>query len=206
MMGPQAEFHTFQGGAQRPTPNPQRSLSTVPSGLFRGRDGWIVIGGGVEQPQWYRLAHVIGRPDLATMLHSERRARAAEIYQLIDAWLMSVPTVAEAERILVEAGVVAGRVRTPEEALQDPSLRRRGMIVPLEDPLTGPFEATGVPFRFSNAEVAIRGLPPGLGEHTREVLAHPAGLQRCHHRPSLRRRRHLQRAPTPLPWRSLTHE
>ncbi|MFN8533157.1 MAG: CoA transferase [Dehalococcoidia bacterium] len=175
MMGPQAEFRSVQGGAQRQIIGQERSTSTVPTGMFKGRDGWIVLGGGVEQPQWFRLANVIGRPDLARMPHTQRRAQAAMIYGLIDEWIMSVPTVAEAERILAEGGVVAGKVQTPEEALKDPLVRERGLVVPMDDPITGPFEATAVPFHFSDAPVEIQGLPPGLGEHTREVLSRVLG-------------------------------
>jgi crotonobetainyl-CoA:carnitine CoA-transferase CaiB-like acyl-CoA transferase len=88
---------------------------------------------------------------------------------------MSIPTVAEAEKILADAGVVAGKVNTPAEALASDLLRSRGMIVPVDDPITGSFEAMGLPYTFSDAPVQIQGLPPGLGEHTREVLSQVLG-------------------------------
>ena len=66
---------------------------------------------------------------------------------------------------------MAGKVNTPAEALASDLLRSRKMVVPMDDPITGPFEAMGLPYTFSDAPVKIQGLPPGLGEHTREVLS-----------------------------------
>jgi crotonobetainyl-CoA:carnitine CoA-transferase CaiB-like acyl-CoA transferase len=63
-----------------------------------------------------------------------------------------------------------GPVNTIGEALEDPQLRHRGMIVEITTP-SGSMTTFGVPVKLSETPGAVRTPPPSLGEHTDEVLA-----------------------------------
>jgi crotonobetainyl-CoA:carnitine CoA-transferase CaiB-like acyl-CoA transferase len=177
MMGPQAEYLSLAGGSQRLAPAEERSTATVPVGMFEGRDGYVVIGGGIEDPQWHRLATAMGHSGLADRPHSWRVTNQDLVYRLIDDWVQSFESVDEVERVLAGVGVVVGKVRSVDEAVRDPKLRERGMVVEIDDEIAGDFEATATAFHFSLAPSRIKGLSPGLGEHNAEIFGELLGLE-----------------------------
>lgn len=66
------------------------------------------------------------------------------------------------------------RVRSPEEALGDPSLLADGSVVEVNDPDLGPIRHIGIITEFSRTPGAIRGPAPRRGEHTATVLVEAA--------------------------------
>ena len=70
-----------------------------------------------------------------------------------------------------EHGVPAGYVFRAPEMLADPHFAARESIVRMEHPTLGEFPMQGVFPKFKTRPLAPRSLAPGLGEHTREVLA-----------------------------------
>jgi crotonobetainyl-CoA:carnitine CoA-transferase CaiB-like acyl-CoA transferase len=71
---------------------------------------------------------------------------------------------------LEEFGVACGRVRTVPEALADPQVDARQMLLPLDDIELAGFQVLGNPIKLSNAPARLYRRPPKLGEHTDEVL------------------------------------
>ena len=61
-------------------------------------------------------------------------------------------------------------VNAPEDVLRDEHLEQRGFFVPVEHPGWGEVRRPGVPFRFSAFPPARLAGPPGLGEHSDEIL------------------------------------
>ena len=66
--------------------------------------------------------------------------------------------------------VPCGQVRTVAEALADPQLAARAMVVELEHPDLGPIRTLGNPIKLSRTPAVLQLAPPRLGEHTAEVL------------------------------------
>jgi crotonobetainyl-CoA:carnitine CoA-transferase CaiB-like acyl-CoA transferase len=62
-------------------------------------------------------------------------------------------------------------VRTIPEALEDPQIEPRQMLIPLEEPEFGGFRVIGNPIKLSDSPARFSRRPPKLGEHTREVLS-----------------------------------
>ena len=77
---------------------------------------------------------------------------------------------------LTAAGVPSGAVRTVTEALADPQLNARAMIVPLEHVSEGSIRVLGSPLKLSETPVSIHSAPPALGQHTAAILENDAGL------------------------------
>jgi crotonobetainyl-CoA:carnitine CoA-transferase CaiB-like acyl-CoA transferase len=71
---------------------------------------------------------------------------------------------------LDRAGVPGGPVLTYDEALQDPHILAREMVVDIEHPLIGAMRTIGPPTKFSGLDFRVRGPAPWLGQHTAQVL------------------------------------
>ena len=67
-------------------------------------------------------------------------------------------------------GIPAGPVLEFEEAMADPHIVARGMVVETEHPAAGTFKTLGIPVKLSDTPGALRRPAPRLGEHTAEVL------------------------------------
>ena len=95
----------------------------VPHGVYpgAGSDRWVAIA-CQDDAQWRRVATVIGRDDLADLAAADRRARRAELDDVIAKWTSQhPPDVAQAR--LQEAGVAAHDVQNSTQCLTDPQLR-----------------------------------------------------------------------------------
>jgi crotonobetainyl-CoA:carnitine CoA-transferase CaiB-like acyl-CoA transferase len=80
-------------------------------------------------------------------------------------------TSAELQRRLDRARVPFAPLRRPDEVLDDPHLNASGQFVATPLPGKGIAKLPKLPVRSSAYEMGLRRAAPGLGEHTREVLA-----------------------------------
>ena len=72
--------------------------------------------------------------------------------------------------MLSDAGIPVAPVNTLDEAVRDPQVRARRMIVDVPHPEGGSYEATGNPFKLSASGEERYTPPPTLGRHTTEIL------------------------------------
>lgn len=70
----------------------------------------------------------------------------------------------------------AGPIRTMKEALDEPEVKRRGMLKTYKHSKVGEVPLIGSNYRFSDTPVDDTRPPPALGEHTDSVLAEIAGF------------------------------
>jgi len=77
----------------------------------------------------------------------------------------------EAVARLNAAGIPAGPINFPDEALTDEHVLARQMIVELEHPLIGVVRSIAAPMRFAANGPTYRRYPPRLGEHNAEIRA-----------------------------------
>lgn len=121
-----------------------------------GADDWVAVSAGSEDEQ-RSLAALIGDTD-------------------IDAWFASQNADDVAER-LAEVGIPAAVVVSPSLITENPQLRHREFLEPLEHPSTGPGLYPCPPFaRLDGMERWLLRPPPTLGQHSREVLSELCGL------------------------------
>ena len=150
-----------------------RHPSIAPYDTFAAADGDFVLSVGNDD-QFHRLARVLGRPALASdprfATNADRvvhyAALQGELAPLLAAW-----TRQDLVRALTTAGVPSGAVRSVTEALADPQLAARDMIVPLEHLTAGAIRVLGTPLKLSDTPAAVRTPPPALGQHTAAILA-----------------------------------
>jgi CoA:oxalate CoA-transferase len=153
----------------------------APFGIFQAPDGYVVIEAWGSGPDslWGRMCRVMDRVELIDdprfLDIADRRANLAQLIEVVEGWLATVPTRQEAVDRLVAAGVVAAPVLTPEEAVAHPLYLDRGMLPEVEHPVLGSVPMIRAPFGFSGASV-VTSRGPAVGEHNAEVLGELLGL------------------------------
>ena len=142
--------------------------SIVPYQPFRAADGWIAVA-AANDGLYARLCAALERPDLAAdERYATNEARVLNRETLIgelQAVFADRPTD-DWERLLLAAGVPAGKIRSVGEALRaGPAKTRR-----VDHPTAGAVELVGPPFELKSALLGGSTPPPLLGQHTAEVL------------------------------------
>ena len=157
---------------------PQRLGNTHPTITpyqpVRARDRAFLVAVGTER-LWQKFCDIFDWQNSVMVdprfdTNSRRNANRSALIQLIEDRLADH----DAEhwiRALLEAGVPAGPINLPEEALTDEHLIARGMIVELEHPALGWVRSIGFPVHMSVGGPTYRRHPPTLGEHNREILS-----------------------------------
>jgi alpha-methylacyl-CoA racemase len=141
--------------------------------VYRAADGYLTVG-ALEPQFWKALCTTIGRDDLIEDGYSTGE-RGAEVIGELEAVFVT-RTRAEWMDVFPDVDACVGPVNDLGEALADPGFRARDMIWSSEVPGAGEWTQLGNPIRLRDAPGHVaRRPPPGLGEHTEEVLAE-AGL------------------------------
>ncbi|MBJ7594301.1 MAG: CoA transferase [Candidatus Dormibacteraeota bacterium] len=146
----------------------------TPVGMFRCGDGEYVSLIIPTDEMWRRCCAAIARPDLgqredlgSVLARSERMHEV--IVPALEEWA-SDKTRREACEALISAGQPAGMVQTIAEVHDCPQVAARGVLVPIDDPVTGPKRHPRLPVLMGDYEPPARRVPR-LGEHTGELLA-----------------------------------
>jgi crotonobetainyl-CoA:carnitine CoA-transferase CaiB-like acyl-CoA transferase len=159
-------------GGQAPLPMGNENFTAAPSSMFRTRDGCINIAAN-QQQQWEDLADILGLPELKTdPRFQERDTRKANRYvlgPLLEARLRQESTEHWVE-VLNGRGIPAGDILSLEQALNSAQVRHRRVIAEVEQPQIGPVKLFNMTAKFSRTPAEIESPPPGLSQHTREIL------------------------------------
>ena len=154
--------------------------SLTPYETISVADGLVVVAVG-NQRLWRQFCQAIGHPELETddrfATNTERMRHRPELKALLLGYLASSTRHALIERLRAKA-VPCGEVRTLAEALDDPQLLAREMVVEITHPELGSLRALGNPIKLSRTPAIIERPPPGLGQHTAEILAEQAEAHR----------------------------
>ena len=82
----------------------------------------------------------------------------------------SLRTRAEVQEIMGSLGLAWGEVRDSSTLMESDSVRHRGVLTEVDDRVGGLRVIPQSPYRFSDAEAAVRSGAPQRGEHNEEVL------------------------------------
>jgi formyl-CoA transferase len=145
----------------------------VPSNVYRCADGHVYLAVALNK-HWRALAELMDVPQLGVAqgfrTNTERIGNREEINRLIGDWCASraVDAVVDA---LSARGLVVSAVRSMAEAVADPHVTARGMLVDtvLHNGTVAPLVAP--PVKFSRTPTGIRRPAPAAGADTEEVLA-----------------------------------
>ena len=147
--------------------------SLTPYEAVHVSDGLVMVAVG-NQRLWHQFCQAIGQPELETdprfVTNTDRMRHRGELKTQLDAGLAGLTRDQLIGRLRAHA-VPCGQVRTVAEALADPQLAARDMGVELAHPELGTVRLLGNVIKLSRSPAVIHRPPPGLGEHTAEVLA-----------------------------------
>lgn len=150
--------------------------SLVPFQNFETRDGWIVIGCAKEK-FWQRLVQVLGDPRLLGERFASFAMRAANKDELIPLLeqLFKARDTEDWLEALMSAQIPCGPVNDLPNALTDPQVEARQMVVETDHPTLGKVGQVGSPIRVAGYLPEYQRAPL-LGEHKMSVLKEILGL------------------------------
>lgn len=161
-------FHT--GEAPGREGNQHHTLT--PYETIEAADGLVVVAVGNER-LWKQFCNAIGAEDLERhadyATNTDRMAHRPQLLAELGPRLRPYTRAALIERLRAHA-VPCAEVRTVAEALEDPHLRARGMVLDIPHADLGTLRSLGNPIRLSRTPAVIERPPPALGEHNAEIL------------------------------------
>ena len=135
-------------------------------------DGLVMIAVG-NQRLWHQFCEAIGHPALDTdprfITNTDRMKHRNELKKLLAACLAAF-TRDTLIKQLHKHSVPCGQVRTLAEALAEPQLIARKMVIELTHPELGVIRALGNPIKLSRTPAVLDKPPPTLGQHTDDIL------------------------------------
>src|SRR6266851_7552089 len=152
--------------------------NVVPYEVFATADGHVILAVGNDS-QFASFCKVAGRPELAA------DSRYAAMPGRITNRSTLIPLLREIFRQrpsrrwlaeLEEAGVPCGPINDYREVFEDPQVRHRGLKIEIPHAAGVSCPTVASPMRFSETPVEYKLPPPGLGQHTRQVLSEWLGL------------------------------
>lgn len=164
---------TWLTTGDRPKRTGNRSLYFAPSGVYPTRDGKYVVMTTPGEKFFGKVCRALGTDwDQDPRFHDihARLANEDELDREIAARTRQF-TREELVEKLVAADVLTAPINEVEDVVKDPQILHNRMIVPVDHPVLGTLDVTGVPIRFYGTPCEVRRHPPMQGEHTRELLA-----------------------------------
>ena len=152
-----------------------RVQTSAPSDVFATRDGQLlvhVVGDGLFR-RWAKLmgdeTEWTSNPQYRS--DQSRGDHSAEILERMREWCAQRYTD-EAISELEKAGIPAGPVYTPQQALDDPHVQAAEFLASVTNypGLKSAAPVAGLPVKLTRTPGGIRTPPPRLGEHTDEIL------------------------------------
>jgi crotonobetainyl-CoA:carnitine CoA-transferase CaiB-like acyl-CoA transferase len=153
-----------QAGNDHPT--------TVPTGLFRTRDGLMNLAGG-GQEMWNRIVATLGIEEQAKDPAFATDKSRAQNRDRTNALLQSVLETDTSENWIArlnKAGVPSGPVYAMDQVFADPQVQHLGIEWAVESPKLGTLNLVRAPMNLAGVQPPRRPTPE-RGEHTAEVLA-----------------------------------
>ncbi|OZI77706.1 CaiB/BaiF CoA transferase family protein [Bordetella genomosp. 12] len=142
--------------------------SLCPYQVFQAQDRDILIGIPNDN-LWNRFCKAAEAPQAASdprfATNGARVKHAAETIALVQQ-LIGSRTCADWLERLTAAGVPAAPLNSLQDLLDHPHMQARGMVL---EGATG--KTIAAPVTFDGVRPAMRSAPPGLGEHSRQILA-----------------------------------
>jgi crotonobetainyl-CoA:carnitine CoA-transferase CaiB-like acyl-CoA transferase len=160
------------GVVPRPAGNIAASGSPS-SGVFATKDGLLALAANHER-QFRNLCAAVGRPELSSDPRYadpiRRGANAGALRAELEA-IFAAGTAADWERVLMTAGVPAGRVRTIPEAVAEPQTIARRTLQQIFSPELGrDIVVPGAAFKLNGAVPAPLMTPRQVGADTTALL------------------------------------
>src|SRR5216683_1687346 len=163
-------------GGEQPRRAGNGHFASAPNSSFETRNGKIYMA-VANQKLFVDTCKAMGHPEWATdprfSAIAQRVANKPLLTKMMEDVLRTDTKEAWAQKF---RHLPAGPIRTMKEALDEPEVKRRGMLKIYKHRRVGEVPLIGSNYRFSDTPVDDSRPPPSLGEHTDAVLREVAGL------------------------------
>jgi crotonobetainyl-CoA:carnitine CoA-transferase CaiB-like acyl-CoA transferase len=167
------QYYVMSEGRLNPNRFGSHHYLLAPCGIFKTRDGYIVIT--VLEHQWKTFCETIGHQEwMQDPRFADRNDRAnnrLELAALIEEWLGGFATRDEPLAILEKARILSAPVLDIAQIANHPVITERGALQKIDHPGIGPIALPKSPFRMSETPATIRDRAPLLGEHNEKILS-----------------------------------
>lgn len=155
----------------------------VPYQTFKAQDKEFIIACG-NDTQFRDLCIAIGQPELLKnpnyLTNQSRVQHREELIPLLAEHFRS--HVAQHWVSAIHAAKVpVGVINSVADALQEPQIQHRKMVVNIPHSLNQNFKVIGSPIKMSDTPVEYRHAPPQLGEHTVKILSQFLNKEQIQH-------------------------
>src|SRR6185369_13562247 len=163
-------------GGEQPKRAGNGHFASAPNNSFETANGKIYMA-VANQKLFVAACKALGHPEWATderfSTLAARVANKPELTRLIEDVLKTDTKEAWSHKL---RHLPAGPIRTMKEALDEPEVKRRGMLKTYQHSKAGEVPIIGSNYRFSDTPVDDTRPPPALGEHTDQVLRELEGV------------------------------
>jgi succinate--hydroxymethylglutarate CoA-transferase len=163
-------------GGDQPRRAGNGHFASAPNSSFETKNGKIYMA-VANQKLFVDTCKAMGHPEWATNPRfstiAQRVANKPLLTTMMEDVLKTDTKEAWAQKF---RHLPAGPIRTMKEALDEPEVKRRGMLKIYKHARVGEVPMIGSNYRFSDTPVDDSRPPPSLGEHTDAVLRDLAGL------------------------------
>jgi len=157
-----------------PKPLGARHPSIAPFEPYETKDGWVVIACGNDE-LFRKFTRTLGQPQLAEDPHFATNAQRSEHVVLLKATLEDLlrhyPTQHWLD-LLLPAGIPCAPINDVGQAVHDPQVQARQMVLPVDDPSVAPLMVAGMPIKMSAyPDAQKRDAAPELDADRARILA-----------------------------------
>ena len=156
-----------------PTRSGNSHPNVVPYQTFKAKNSEFIVACGNDTQfkalcYAIELPHLLDNPDYA---HNQDRVKHRDsLVQLLSEHFLTQDAEYWLQRIQ-KARLPVGIINNIEQALQEPQVQAREMVVSIKHPLNPDFKMIGSPIKLSGTPIKYQKAPPLLGEHTAKVLS-----------------------------------
>ncbi len=143
----------------------------VPYDLYECADGYFSVGVRGDE-QWKAFCDAVGLDSLRDPRfgsNDSRRENFDDLTSIISGWIKSRKK-AELTDLFTGAGIPSSPLYDVMDIMDDEHTRERGMIVTIDDPGLGPYEAIANPMKLEKAGASYSKGAPLLGEDNEKIL------------------------------------
>ena len=177
MINYQATYYLHSGVLPRPQGTGHDSVPTYRT--FAAGDGQDIVTTANTERMWVAMATALGHPELVDdprfATNADRLENKEALWDIIEPAFRTKPA-AEWVTLFNAASIPVALVKSVPEALADPQVRHRDMVITLRDDDGTEVSVLGNPIKFEESVRASHRFPPALGADGVEVLREFAGL------------------------------
>ncbi len=167
------ESGAYFGNGEEPEATGTRHRRSTPYQAYKTQDGYVTVGAN-NTKLWTNFCTITcNKPEWLTdprFKDLPSRLKNIEVLEQEIETVFAMQPTAHWVAKLDEAAVPGGPVYTYAQALADPHIKARNMVVEIDHPKIGRMKSLGLPIKSTGELTSIRTAAPWLGQHTHEVL------------------------------------